>query len=173
MEPFIEPGDLTVTADDQVEFATARIRSYCRWHIFPSVQSTVRLDTGSGVSLLLPSLYVTVVASVTVDSDSSVVDLAGLSPEKMTIGVLQRLNECRWLPCNDSVTVVWTHGYAEPPDELRELAVAAAKRVPASMAGVSQEAADGVSRVYGAGVSAGWTYGEQQVLDKYRIPNQP
>lgn len=178
LEPFIDTTALTVTADDQVAGATARIREYCRWHVYPSITTTVRRDSGPGRLLLLPSLHVTELGGVTLDEDSSDIDVTGLSAERLLHGCLERPDFLPWLPYLARVTVTFTHGYDTLPDGLREVAVNLAKRMPAQMTTVDREAAGGVSRTYGAPLAggftkAGFTAAEQAVCDAYRLPYQP
>lgn len=174
LPPFVDPDELAIDGNDQVAFATGRIRSYCRWHIYPLITSTVTLDT-DGSLLMLPSLHVTDITSVTRTADGVVISAGDYSWSAAGM-IAARYG---WPQGFRSVQVVFTHGYDYLPDELREVAVSAASRVPATLSGVSQETAGGVSRTYSgllsgtAAVAAGWTFAEQQVLDKYRIPSRP
>ena len=64
----------SATADEaqRLEQAEAEVRGYCGWHIAPSVTEEIKVEGDGGQVLLLPSLYVTAVASVT-DEDGNTV----------------------------------------------------------------------------------------------------
>jgi len=182
-DPFIETSDLTVTQDDQVAWATARIREYCRWHIYPSLTVTLALSTDGGHDLLLPTLHLTALSSIAwtdTNTARTAIDRDDLEPIDDGLpsdtGILRW--KYQWPYGINNVTVTFTHGYDTLPEALREVAVSIAKRYPAQMSQAQQAQAGGVLMTYGAPLAggftgAGLTYAEQMVLDKYRIVNQP
>lgn len=169
-EPLIDTDDLTVATDDQVVLASARVRSYCRWHVFPSLTETLTLDGPGQPFVMLPSMYVTDVASVT--EDGVLVD-ASLYEWSQT-GQLWRAG--RWTGHFRGLAVEFTHGYDVVPDAVRDVVIAVAKRLPVGMSGVTQESAGGVSRLYGgilggaAALSETFTALERTELAPYRLP---
>jgi len=84
------------------------VRTVAGWHIAPSVETTVKVRT-SGRVVLLPSLYVTAVASIT-DRDGRAIDGWDWLPE----GIVER-DHGRFPRI---VTVTFTHGYAKVPADL-------------------------------------------------------
>jgi len=177
MEPIISPGELTLTADSQVAYASGRVRDYCHWHVYPAVDDTITVDAEGGSLLLLPSLKVNSVTSVVeVGADGTETTLVfrddySWSPK----GILARVG--RW-PCRfQSVRVEMNHGYDELPDALAEVVVSVAKRMPAQQATVTQRMVGSEQVMYGSPLSpiaaTGFTAAEQMVLDGYRIKARP
>jgi hypothetical protein len=68
-EPLLNSADLqSFQASDPNWFLTAvgdTIRNFCQWHIYPSVTVTESIPIQPDGTIMLPSLYVTGVASVT------------------------------------------------------------------------------------------------------------
>jgi hypothetical protein len=181
----IQPGDLIVGDSDQVAYATAWIRAYCGWVVAPAETITRTLDASAGRLLLLPTMHLTAVGDVVVHvrdrAPLPVTTDVTLDPALLTFsasGSLRR-SDADWPDELSAVTVTFTHGYATVPDDLKAVAVAIARRLPAQLASVTAEAAGGVSRQYGgllsgqASLSASFTAVEQMVLDRYRIPFRP
>lgn len=183
-EAFIRSDDLDYGEDDQVGWATARIREYCRWHIYPSVVETRTGDSAGGPLLVLPTLQLTALGTVTTHTTTAfdttvtdtVVDPAMLS---FTAAGVVRRRDCAWPPYGfGTITVTFTHGYDDLPEGIRGVAVAVARRIPRQFTGATVEAAGGVQLRYDARMSggfgvAGFTADEQAVLDAYRIPPRP
>lgn len=158
---------------DRVLRASARIRAYCRWHVSPSITETITLDGSGQQFLMLPSLYVTDVATVTEDGTV----LASDQYEWSVSGQMFRVP--RWSGHFRSVEVEFTHGYSVAPEGLRDVCITVAKRLPIEESSVSQESAGGVSRVY-AGLLAGqaslaeaFTAAERLALDEFRLSTRP
>lgn len=180
--PFASTDQLALNPSDTLDWASSQMRGYCGWHIFPSTQDTITLDGGGGQLLLLPSLYVTSVDTVTIsdpDPDVDPYDLNAADFTWSTRGVLSRA-ACyyTWPAGMGTVDVTFTHGYDNPPGELVKVCVSAAKRMPAQVGNIARTEI-GTARVFYAGnylggmAATGWTFDEQQILDRYRIEPSP
>ena len=177
-EPLPPLADSLVIDDDTaLAYASAWVRAYCGWHIAPSIDDTVTLDTYGGRYLLLPTLHLTELGDVTLtDPDAIVVE-----PDHLTwsqVGLVA-LTCGTWPDGLATVTVDMTHGYDSAPDALAAVVVAVTKRLPAQFANVTAETAGGVSRQYGgllagqASLSAAFTAVELMVLDRYKLRARP
>jgi len=171
-EPFATPGDLVLTDVSEIAYASAWIRAYCGWHIYPNQEDTLVLDTFGGQLLLLPTLHMTALGAVVLTADTSTVAPATLSwsqtgaiAYRPAPGVFPIAVPC-WPIGLRTTQVTFTHGYAEVPDAIKAVAVGVAKRLPAGFTNVSQEQAGLVTRSYG-GIN--FTPAEQSVLNRYRI----
>ena len=154
---------MAILADPPVELdpeavraAEKLVQSYCGWHIAPSTAETLTLDGKGGDTLVLPSLYVTAVASIVADG----VTLAASAYEWSKSGLVKRVYGS-WPRKYRSIAITLTHGYATCPFEVREfikqLAESGAGQAPMTKAQVGQ-----VVVTYGA-PSPSWS-----VLDPYR-----
>lgn len=162
---------LDTTVDDRLLQAEGLVRTYCGWHIAPSrVNVTVTVRTSDAYTALLPTLHLTGVTSVT--DGTTVMD--GDSYTFTAAGVLRR-STC-WT--GDPITVVFTHGYADPPPEVTAVVQSVAQRAvdnPRSL--VSQQA--GAFAVTYSQVGSSQSIplsllaAEKDVLDHYRIPSMP
>lgn len=180
LPPLISPSDLAMTPAQQIAAASARIRGYCRWHIYPSLSETVELDSEGGAVLLLRTTHVTEIPIVTVDGTP--IDTALLSANWRE-GILRRRDDRRWLPPAALVTVTFTHGYDTVPPAIADVTNAVASRLPLQLAGAqqTQEAIDGasVTTVYGgllsgqAAINAPLTALEEIELAPYRVQTRP
>lgn len=102
--------------------ASQIIRDYCNWHIAPSITDTYdKLPIGSGGIIMLPSLYVTDVASVTINSPAGDSILDPGDYDWFRQGYIEAKSQV-W-PYNAAygpykfglATVVMTHGYPVCP----------------------------------------------------------
>lgn len=102
----VAPAGLDPAAWDA---ACRAVRTYCGWHVAPSVTQTLVLDGPGGSLLVLPSLLVTDVAEVknagTVLSD----------PEWSAAGMIRSHG---WTTRFRGVSVTLTHGYDECPEDI-------------------------------------------------------
>ena len=89
--------------------ACAAVRSYCGWHVAPSITETVTVDGAGGDFLLLPTLHLTALHSITSDG-VGVVD-----PEWSGAGMVRGPGWSRRLR---GVVANITHGYDECPAEV-------------------------------------------------------
>lgn len=173
VDPFVDAVDLTVDDDGQIMRASARIRSYCRWHIYPNITEEITLNGSGSRFLMLPSLHVTDVNAVTEDA----VTLATTEYEWSQDGQLWKASP--WTGHFRAVTVDYDHGHELLPEDVRDVCIALAVRLPKEDTAATAEQAGGVSRQYGgllsgqAAVSAPFTAAELVTLDRYRIGNRP
>lgn len=122
---------------------SAAIRSYCGWHLVPSVTDDVTVDGSGSTILLLPTTHLTAVTAITEDGEP--VDVEGV--EWSTAGYLRR--SLAWTTTLRGVVISLVHGYATPPDELRAVMAAAVVRALFSpLGGVTSEQVGAVSRQY-------------------------
>lgn len=139
--------DLTGNAfsqDERIEreiaAISARFRTYCGWHIWPSLSCTATLDGGERC-VWLPATNVTALASVTVSGTA--LDVAACQ--------WSRIGQLRLPPTPDvlsSVAVAYTAGFADCPEDL---ALLVAHRVVHNVAmpfGIASETVGRVSRSY-------------------------
>lgn len=166
--PIVTPDDLAAyqAGDPQqlLDAATAEARSYCRWHVTPSLSETVTLDGPGGQTLLLPSLHVTAVSSVTADGTLLVADTDYTWSQ---VGVLTRVDGC-WPWTTGSVVVAFTHGYDEAPD-LAKVILARASRSQSNHTVAKSVTTGPFSESYDLAFFAD----EYATLDRYRLPSRP
>lgn len=146
-----------------LEAASSAVRSYCEWHIAPSLTHTVTVEASAGV-ILLPTLQLTDVVSVTsVVSGSSPLDLANLSwkPNGIVSG----------LGCGEYV-VEFIHGYDATPAELLRLVTAAAS-VGSTKVGALQQVGQVRYAADSAATSSAVSPDELAILNRYRLPPRP
>ena len=171
MEDFVTPEGLlglpgSTFPAPAVAAAVARIRREAGWHIAPSVTETIDIDSWGGNELVLPSLYVTDVASVAIWGPS------GLGPS-LALGEEVRWSQrgLLWLPRGGTwpvgrgkVQVTLTHGYPEAPADLKLLTASATTR-PIASESISSRAVTFADN--------GNQYGAQSILDSYRLAPRP
>lgn len=128
-----------------LKMAGEAVRAYCGWHIYPSVTETgVKRPLGERGIIMLPTTYLTDVASLTVDG--SVVDPSDYHWWKW--GSIQRVNRYS----RDGYCLVdFTHGYDELPADIKavvmEVADAAEQMASGGVKGVTTP---GYSITYGS-----------------------
>lgn len=151
--------------------ASGLVRDYCGWHIAPQVIEDVTVD-GSGAAIQgLPTLYLTDVTAVSEDGDS--VDLADVTWSQ--VGHLHRAKP--WTCAFRAVTASIVHGYTVTPPAVQAVVCAIASRAAASPTGVISEST-GPFSVRFSQTAPGQAGGvvltsiEQDVLERYRIPNR-
>lgn len=164
---FAAPG---VPTDDQaLREASARIRGYCGWHIWPVITETIRVDSIGGRHLLLPTLRVVDVTSVMVDG-------AEVEVEWSVSGSLYALSGC--LPRRPrSVHVTYEHGFGAV-DDLASVARAWATGAKSPHGPVAAQASGPDSVSYASFGSqgirlAGLSPQDRATLDRYRLPKGP
>lgn len=142
-------------SDVALRRASARIRG----HLQQDVTAGSSTITAHGPAFRLPQRPVTDVTSVTVD---------GLAVEWELSGSVLSVDSL------DVVTVVYSHGFAELPDELAELVCQVASRLGAApdaiAQGVQTQGAGPFSVGYGWDAwkaQAGLAQGEKDTLDRY------
>lgn len=170
-QPLCDTADLALTGDAQVTYASAWVRAYCGWHIYPSQDDTVTVNTAGGQLLLLPTLYMTALGPVILTADSSTVDPTTLSWSQNGSVAYKPCQDVWPQPCwpvgLSTVTVTFTHGYDEVPDAIKAVTVAIAKRMLSQLSGVQSEQAGMVLRTYAdADVLSP---AESAALNRYRL----
>ncbi len=168
---FVESPAPAMTEDERLRRASARVRNYCGWHIFPEVTETLVLDGRGGRVLMLPTLMLTAVASIVIDGS----ELAETAWRKSRRGMLERVDGYGWPVGFETIQVTITHGYDQVPEDLPEVVVGIATRLPVQMQMVTSETADKVSLTYGGDLAGGFsgktglTIVETNILDTYRV----
>lgn len=141
----LSPADLVdyQAKDSQqaLDAALAAVRSYCGWHIAPSQSDTATVFSPDGARLFVQTLNLTAVTSVT--QDGVAVDLDTVALERY--GVIGRTLGYSFR-CGLPVEVVFTHGYAELPADVKDVVLALAQRSISDTRGM-------VPRTGGAGAS--------------------
>lgn len=150
----------------------AAIRSYCGWHIAPSIQETVKLDGRGSRHLWLPSLYVTEVTAVSNEGTA----LTDVEYDWSESGYIESRYGC-WTTRPRQVEVEFTHGYDDIPADVVGVAVAVAARAIASPSGATRQqvgaVALGYATVNGASGGIALLQHERDILDQYRLPPRP
>lgn len=169
MTAIVAPADLVLyqagDAQTLIDEATANVRSYCGWHIAPSVSETVTLNGNGGKVLLLPSMYVTAVTAVTQDG----ITVADTDYDFDSAGILFNVGWWGILP--RSIEVTMTHGYAAVPD-VAAVILARVSRAQASPGAAVRVQAGPFSEQYESG-GAGFTGDEIATLNRYRLRPGP
>ena len=144
--------------------ACAAVRSYCRWHVAPSVTETVTVDGTDSAILLLPTLRLTDLTAVTNDG-STVAD-----PEWAENGVVRG----SWTGRLRGVTATMTHGYDACPAEVlqivKDMAAAAARQGQSGMVAGPFQAQYGQTSAGAEGGAVGISGQQEQRLAHYRLP---
>lgn len=107
--------------DQAIRQASGLVRSLVRWHVFPSLSETFRLDGSGSDTLLLPTLRLTDVTQVR--NDGTVVDVTW-----SRTGVVRR-SAGRFTTKQGGVEVDVAHGYAQVPVDLADVVMALAERI--------------------------------------------
>lgn len=166
-------GDVRIAPN--IKSASAAVRNYCGWHVFPSAscEMTVLMNdkrvsrNGSDLLVQLPAAFVTEVESVTVDGETYMATCE-------TNGILRIYDVCfysRYAP----IEVTYTAGVdKDSMAELKELIASRVTHATASSNGITSEAAGGVSVTY----NANWVNNasatalpdsSKEVLSPYRV----
>lgn len=154
----------TAQATMMLAQASALIRSYCGWPLYPSASETLTVD-GSGAAMLsLPTLHLSGCTLVTEDGVELVFED---EYEYSAAGFLRRVG-ASWTTKLRGVVVVVTHGYADPPLEVVAVCLQSASRAIASPAGVKSEVSGGVQVTYT--IPGGLNDMERTILDRHRVP---
>lgn len=159
LPPLISSSEAQAWGFDVSEVALRRAAARIRGHLRQEVTAGTSTITARGPVFRLPQRPVTAVTSVTVDGVAVEWELSG---SVLTVDSLE------------TVTVAYSHGFAELPDELAELVCQVASRLNApneSLAGgVQTESAGSFSVGYGWDAwkaQAGLTQGEKDALGRY------
>lgn len=169
MDPLVTEGDLNDylqrpvppnQAALAVVGASGIVRSHCRWEISREEAVTFKVD-GSGSQVLgLPSLYVTDVTSVAVNTVP--LDLADLRWSKR--GQLYRSTGwARW----STVEVECDSGYTDIPDVIKIVTLSVAARYVNNPQGLRSATVGAVQRTY---ANTQLNSLELALLDAFRLP---
>lgn len=151
--------------------ATAAVRNYCGWHVFPAKSETMVLDGPGGELLELRTKRLQNVKSLTENGVGLIPDV---DFEWSPSGLLRK--RC-WTERFRSIVVEVEHGFTSAPD-LLELVYGLATRAASSPSGAVQDTA-GPFTVTSAQVAPGVAGGialmahEKAVLDPYRLADAP
>lgn len=159
--------DETELPDDRAELILSVVSGLVRdeaHQLFDQVETDEVVLDGTGTDvILLPQLPVADVASVE-ENGTALVD--GTDYDWSTNGVLRRLNGS-WVRRARYYTVVYSHGYANPPDGLKGIVLRVAARVVDNPEGLVQEAIGGYSAGYRFDPAA-LNDADKRALDPYR-----
>jgi hypothetical protein len=154
--------DQHVSADLALEGVSATVRELSGQTIWPAAETSRTWLRVSAWKLFLPHPPVVpvTVESVTVDGDLldeadwRIDDVHGLS---RTSGA--------W---SGDVTVVYTHGFDDPPQSVRDVVLDVASRRFVNPTGLTQETEGPFSRSFGPAAGQGFRVDELQVIDRFR-----
>lgn len=152
--------------DGAIASANAAIRSYCGWHVYPSMPCRAVIDASGTASVWLPTTHLTSVNSLSVSG----AEVDGYQWSR--IG--QLLPSVRVPRGLQAAEVEYVAGYSAVPADLAEaVADVVLRRIALSYGVTSERAGDvsisyGGSAVYGGG-SASLTDSERAALMPYRV----
>jgi hypothetical protein len=166
-------GSISATdpaAQAALDGASAAVRAYCGWHIYPAITETLILDGPGGRVLGLPSRHVTAVTAISQAASS----VAATSYKWSALGDIQRKDWCNWSTDYRDIEVTLTHGYTAVPADIRQALLAIVARGMSSPTGATREQTLTSSITWAttaSGVSGGLAIlgPEYNVLDAYRI----
>lgn len=152
--------------------ATRAIQNYAGWHIAPAQEVTVYLDGGSDV-LYLPTLKLNSIESITVDG--ALLASTDYEWSRITGNVRHKLS-CfpdSW----GGTVVVFNSGYADTPEDLKQVVLQVAAQALSSPTGATREQAGQVSMQWATtapGVAGGLSLLERDLatVDQYRIAKE-
>lgn len=144
LNPIVNLSSGSVPNDPQfwLDAAHQAVRTYCEWHVAPSIQETLTLD-GSGTSkLLLPSKRVQAVASVIDNGDDITANVDFSEDGILTYGA-------GFTSRPRGVTVILTHGWnADEASDVLGLIAKLAGRAAASAGNIAAQSAGTQSVTY-------------------------
>ena len=152
--------------------ACAAVRSFCGWHVAPSLTEPVTVDGPGGDTLLLPTLHLTNLTDVTNDGAPVA------NPEWSATGMVRG----SWTSKFRGVVATMTHGHSACPPELLAVVKAFAHRLVFDRAAASGAQVSQVGQIKyvlptdtTGEASTEWSgpAHEVAVLDRYRIPARP
>ena len=167
-------GDARISSN--IKSATAAIRNYCGWHLYPSLPCELSVtffdrrvsEARGGVLIQLPARFVTGVTSITIDGencDKYTLDLNGL------LKVYGVKPHAEYTP----IVVNYTAGLpGDLMDAIKEMTAQRVTHALASSYGITSEAAGGVSVTYNAAWardtgSTSLSEADKELLAPYRI----
>jgi hypothetical protein len=172
-----------------LEWASASIRNYCNQVIDEVIDDVITLDSTGGTRLFLPELPVNEVSLVVEDGETLVVD----DDYKLgQWGILHRQPDgTKWASGIQIVTITYSHGYYDIPDDIIAVCTRAASRAyqaglkaadSAGVPGIASKSLGDFSVSFqseiGGGVGEGimgasgarlLLLSEKDILNKYRV----
>ncbi|MFC9429254.1 mobile element protein [Streptomyces sp. NPDC056987] len=146
--------------------ATRRFRGAVGHRVTLVEDETVILDGNGRESVPLPVWPTTAVASVTLNGqlleETTAYDWSDM-------GVLRRLGCRRWPDRLRCLTVVYSHGWADVPEDIAEAVIDQARSMFVVTPGVQSKAVGGQSVTFGAQAAIGVTDQWQKAVDRYKI----
>ena len=140
----ITDADKIASCERALAEATAAIRNYCHQYIELVEDEEITLDCAGGSRLFLPELPVTEVGEV-VEDEETLTPGADEDYQLGQHGILHRV-DCDWEAGIQIVTVTYTHGYPEIPDDVCAVCTrAAARTYQAGLRAVEDGAVSGVA----------------------------
>ena len=129
-----------------LDSALATVRSYCGWQIVPvSTAEMVSVWSPGGRALFLPTRKLTAIASITQNG----VVLPASSYTFESYGVVKVLPG-GYFSTLTKLTVVFTHGYAELPDDAKDVVLTLAQRFLTDTRGLVSKTVGPFSENYGS-----------------------
>ena len=154
------PAEKVGSADAAILAATEAIRNYTNQKISLVTDETIILDGNGRIRIFLPELPVVNVTSVTLDG---VLLVNGTDYKLGSHGIIYRLGGNKWTDGIQNIEIIYSHGFATIPDDIKTVCVRAAAR--AYQAGLKAEEMNGISIAsYGLG-DYSVTYGQDQVAE--------
>lgn len=177
---FAEAGDYVRAFgayDDRTQMdldaASAVIRGYCRWNIYPQATEVLVLDGPGSHLLLLPMKHVTAVTALTetprgVGAVPVTVDVTTL--EWSAAGMVWRGDHRYWTSRARGITVTVTSGFVDPPADLVRLTLDYANRAASNPGGLltSNQVGQRMQQYRAGAGGAAFLQDELAVLDSYR-----
>ena len=152
------PGAPFDNTNGNVTQASEAIRNALGWHLAPSVEETLTVDSPGGVNVYLKSKYLTDVSEV---RDVT----AGTVLTGWTFSRLGRVTRRSGWPCDHLLEFDVTHGYAECPAELLPVGAAIARSGSSSSNVLKARTAGPFREEY----ADGFSQSQMAVLDPYKI----
>lgn len=141
----------------------AAVRSWCGWHISPSVTETVKVEGEGGQVILLPSLHVTDMTAIRDESGREVTNYKWREN-----GIVR--GAWQW---DELYEFDITHGYDTMPPELQAIV----DSIDASGVGERLAASEGAgpfSRSFGSSTDLeSQPISVRAVVSRYRLPSRP
>lgn len=159
-----------------LDAASAAVRGYCRWHVYPEVTETLVVDGFGGGVLLLPTLKLSAITALSETQRGVGQSPVALTPatdlEWSAAGMVWRQNGSCWTRRARGITITITHGYAEVPAEIASIVLDLAKRSVSNPNRLSAMSVGSRSEQYAGSNSSrgpgGLFLDEMSRLDPYR-----
>lgn len=162
--PFVDSTDTTLDVDG----ASAAIRGYCGWHVWPSLTETLVLDGPGAPVVVVPTLHLTAVTAMAETPRGT-----GQSPVTVDVdelewsrsGWVRRSSGC-WTARARGISITVTHGHdGPPPADVAQVCLALAKRAQGNPGGLRRMQVGQRAEDY---AGSGLLMDEKSALDQYR-----